>query len=58
MRRVNVAGVGMTKFTTPKALIPYPQMGTEAARDALKDAGVNYTEIEKAYVDLLYALAE
>ncbi len=55
MRRVNVAGVGMTKFTTPKALIPYDVMGKEAVQDALKDAGIGYNEIEQAYAGWVYA---
>ncbi|MBU0994376.1 MAG: lipid-transfer protein [Proteobacteria bacterium] len=55
MRKVNVIGVGMTKFTTPKALIPYTVMGQEAVRDALKDAGVDYSEIEHAYTGWVYA---
>ena len=54
MRKVNVIGVGMTKFITPKAGVPYPQMGIEAARAALKDAGVDYTEIGQAYVGYVY----
>ena len=54
MRRVNVIGVGMTKFTSPKEKIPYPQMGVAAAQDALKDAGVEYTEIEQAYAGYVY----
>ena len=54
MRRVNVIGVGMTKFTTPKARIPYTDMGPEAARDALKDAGVDYKEIEHVYTGWVY----
>ncbi|MCP4752759.1 MAG: lipid-transfer protein [Proteobacteria bacterium] len=54
MRNVNVIGVGMTKFTTPKALIPYNQMGLEAARDALKDAGIDYKEVQQAYVGYVY----
>jgi sterol carrier protein 2 len=55
MRRANVIGVGMTKFTSPKALRPYTEMGLEATRDAFKDAGVDYTEIEHAYVGWVYA---
>lgn len=55
MRRVNVAGVGMTKFTTPKALIPYTTMGSQAVNDALKDAGIEYKKIEQAYVGWVYA---
>jgi len=54
MRRVNVIGVGMTKFTTPKALIPYTVMGLEAGRAALKDSGVEYKDIEQAYTGWVY----
>ena len=55
MRRVNVIGVGMTKFTSPKALRPYTEMGKEALLDAFKDAGVDYKEIQHAYVGWVYA---
>ncbi|PKN04744.1 MAG: lipid-transfer protein [Deltaproteobacteria bacterium HGW-Deltaproteobacteria-9] len=55
MRRVNVIGVGMTKFTSPKALRPYTEMGKEALLDALKDAGVDYKEIQHAYTGWVYA---
>jgi sterol carrier protein 2 len=55
MRRVNVIGVGMTKFTSPKALRPYTEMGQEAVRDALKDAGVDYKEIQQAYAGWVFA---
>lgn len=55
MRRVNVIGVGMTKFTSPKALRPYTEMAKEALLDALKDAGVDYKEIQQAYTGWVYA---
>ena len=55
MRRVNVIGVGMTKFTSPKALIPYTVMGKQATTDALKDAGIDYKEIQQAYTGWVYA---
>lgn len=55
MRRVNVIGVGMTKFTTPKTMIPYNVMGQEAARAAIKDSGVDYKEVEQAYTGWVYA---
>ena len=55
MRKVNVIGVGMTKFTSPKALRPYTEMGKEALMDALKDAGVDYKEIQHAYTGWVYA---
>ncbi len=54
MRKVNVIGVGMTKFTTPKAKIPYNEMGLAAARDALKDSGIDFSEIQQAYVGYVY----
>ena len=54
MRRVNVIGVGMTKFTTPKAGIPYTEMGPEAARAALDDAGIDYKEVQQAYTGWVY----
>lgn len=55
MRRVNVIGVGMTKFVSPKALRAYNDMGAEALQDAIKDAGIDYSEIEEAYVGWVYA---
>ncbi|MDY6903162.1 MAG: lipid-transfer protein [Thermodesulfobacteriota bacterium] len=55
MRRVNVIGVGMTPFTTPKAKIPYTDMGKQATADALKDAGIDYKEVEHAYTGWVYA---
>lgn len=55
MEHVNVIGVGMTKFTTPKAGIPYNFMGLEAVRDALKDAGIDYNLIQHAYTGWVYA---
>jgi len=54
MRRVNVIGVGMTKFTTPKLKIPYTEMGPQAGRDALKDAGIDYKEIQQVYTGWVY----
>ncbi len=55
MRRVNVIGVGMTKFVSPKALRAYNDMGAEALQDAIKDAGIDYSEIQEAYVGWVYA---
>ncbi len=54
MRQVNVIGVGMTKFTTPKAKVPYTKMGPEAGKDALKDAGIDYNEIDQVYTGWVY----
>ncbi len=45
----------MTKFTSPKANRQYTEMAGEALTDALKDAGVEYAEIQHAYVGWVYA---
>ncbi len=49
MRKVVVAGVGMTKFGKfPE--IPVTDLGREAVRDALKDAGLKPNHIKTAYL--------
>jgi sterol carrier protein 2 len=53
-RRVNVAGVGMIKFTKPGASEEYDVMASKAATAALQDAGVRYDEIEQAFVGYVY----
>ncbi len=53
-RRVNVIGVGMIKFTKPGASEPYNVMAALAARAALKDAGVEYKQIEQAYAGYVF----
>jgi acetyl-CoA acetyltransferase len=52
--RVYVAGVGMIPFTKPGASAPYHEMGAEAARLALADAGLGYDKIEQAYAGYVY----
>ncbi|RYE92116.1 MAG: lipid-transfer protein [Myxococcales bacterium] len=54
MRRVNVIGVGMTKFAKPGASDDYHVMASGAARAALADAGVAYETIEQAYAGYVY----
>ena len=53
-RAVYVCGVGMIPFAKPGASAPYYEMGAEAARRALADAGVEYADIEQAYVGYVY----
>ena len=53
-RRVNVIGVGMTKFAKPGASEDYHVMASKAARAALEDAGVEYDKIEQAYAGYVY----
>jgi len=53
-RKVFVTGVGMIPFAKPGASAPYHQMGGEAARAALQDAGIDYRDIEQAYAGYVY----
>ncbi|GEE02928.1 putative lipid-transfer protein Ltp1 [Gordonia spumicola] len=59
--RVFVIGVGMTKFEKPGrrrdddgVAWDYPDMAREAGTNALADAGVDYTDIEQAYVGYVF----
>ena len=53
-RRVNVIGVGMTKFAKPGASDDYHVMASEAGRKALADAGIPYGDIEQAFCGYVY----
>jgi sterol carrier protein 2 len=53
-RRVNVIGVGMTKFQKPGASDEYNVMAVNAAKAALEDAKIKYEEVESAYVGYVY----
>lgn len=54
MSDVIVAGVGMIPFAKPGASAPYHEMGTEAVKLALADAGLRYETVEQAYVGYVY----
>lgn len=51
---VVVAGVGMLPFVKPGASAAYNDMGADAVRLALADAGLSYDAIEQAYVGWVY----
>src|SRR5215469_4270676 len=51
---VHVAGVGMVQFTKPGKSLTYSEMGERAARAALADAGVDYGQIQQAYIGYVY----
>lgn len=53
-RRVNVIGVGMTKFAKPGASPEYYEMARDAGINALKDAGIPYQAVEQAFVGYVY----
>jgi acetyl-CoA acyltransferase len=54
--RVYVIGVGMTKFEKPgrREGWDYPEMARESGSRALADAGIDYREVEEAYVGYVY----
>lgn len=52
--KVVVAGVGMIPFAKPGASAPYDEMGAEAARRALADAGIGYEAVQQAYAGYVY----
>jgi sterol carrier protein 2 len=53
-RRVNVIGVGMTKFAKPGASDDYNVMATAAGKTALADAKVDYADVEQVYAGYVY----
>ena len=52
--RVIVAGVGMIPFVKPGASDPYPVMAAQATHLALDDAGIDYRQVQQAYVGYVY----
>lgn len=52
--KIVVAGVGMIPFAKPGQSRTYEQMGAEAARLALSDAGVEYGSIQQAFAGYIY----
>jgi len=53
-RRVNVIGVGMTKFAKPGSSPEYYEMAREAGQKALQDAGIQYSDVEQAFAGYVY----
>jgi sterol carrier protein 2 len=52
--KIVVAGVGMIPFRKPGDHPPCYEMGAQAARLALADAGVDYSEVQQAFVGYVY----
>lgn len=53
-RRVNVIGVGMTKFQKPGASDEYNVMATAAGKAALEDAKLTYADVQQVYAGYVY----
>ena len=52
--KVIVAGVGMIPFAKPGASETYDIMGAKAAKLALRDSGVDYKNIQSAFVGYVF----
>ncbi|CAE6821735.1 lipid-transfer protein [Paraburkholderia domus] len=52
--KVLVGGVGMIPFSKPGASPSYTDMGANAVRRALADAGIGYDLVQQAYVGYVY----
>jgi sterol carrier protein 2 len=53
-RKVNVIGVGMVKFQKPGASDGYEVMASGAIKEAMKDSGVDFKELEQAYAGYVF----
>ena len=53
-QQIMVAGVGMIPFSKPGASAAYFEMGAQAVRLALADAGVDYQHVQQAYAGYVY----
>jgi len=52
--RVVVAGVGMVPFATPSKSASYDELAEEATHRALVDAGIDFSQVQQAYVGYVY----
>ncbi|AXQ30591.1 lipid-transfer protein [Solimonas sp. K1W22B-7] len=53
-RKAYVGGVGMVKFSKPGASESYADMGAKAVLAALKDAGLELSDVQQAYASYIY----
>ena len=53
-QKTYVAGVGMIQFAKPGASGSYIEMGAQAVRQALQDAGIGYELVQQAYAGYVY----
>ncbi len=53
-QKTYIAGVGMIQFAKPGASGSYIEMGAQAVRQALQDAGLSYDLVQQAYAGYVY----
>ena len=54
MRSAHVLGVGMTPFRSPRNSQNYVELAGVAAREALRDAGLGYADVQQVYTAYVY----
>lgn len=52
--QVVVAGVGMSQFRKPSESASYTMMAHAAINEALKDASINYSDVQQAFCSYIY----
>lgn len=53
--KARIAGVGMIPFVKPGTSEPWDVMAEQATRLALRDAGIDYSDVQQAYAGFVYA---
>jgi len=53
-QKVHVIGVGMSPFSKPGKSEAYPVFAAYAGREALKDAGIGFEDVEQGYAGYVY----
>lgn len=54
MSKAIIIGVDMVKFAKPGQSAPYEMMAEQAIQGALRDAGIDFNDIEQAYASYIY----
>ena len=54
MRSAYVLGVGMTPFRSPRNSPNYVELAGVAAREALRDAGLDYADVQQVFTAYVY----
>lgn len=51
---IKIIGVGMTPFTSPRQGVAYTESGPAAVRAALRDAGIDYADVDEVFASYIY----
>ena len=53
-QHVHIIGVGMSPFAKPGKSLDYPIFASQAGKEALKDAGILYQDVQQGYAGYVY----